>query len=294
MPEAEMSQDEQEWILPLFLAEYNAQHKTSFEFKHKCEHPDRSCDYYFRSPKDGELKTQWTKAGTYDKENGNERVFLKQEHTVIRALKEAVKSRDHRGYKVDITLQRVPNSEAETRQLVNCVMFLLNEKTPCEPDPNLTLCYEFDRTDMEKLATLQVDRLAIYRIADSDSPTGIVCSSALAEAAPAGEKRAQDALVKKIKRYGSSGHDLVIVIHFDFEPYMKDEIEKLKADLANETLVFKEIWTFCEWTSTCNIAKAQLVWQSRRSTPLEASLNRRSKSSLLSIVFQPAHFIFKL
>jgi len=259
MPEAEMSQDEQEWILPLFLAEYNAQHKTSFEFKHKCEHPDRSCDYYFRSPKDGELKTQWTKAGTYDKENGNERVFLKQEHTVIRALKEAVKSRDHRGYKVDITLQRVPNSEAETRQLVNCVMFLLNEKTPCEPDPNLTLCYEFDRFYSKILMMLPVDRLAICRVSDSKLPTTIYCSGPVASS-PAGEKRAQDALVKKIKKYGPSGHDLVLVIHFDFEPYMKDEIEGLRAALTNETLDFKEIWTFCEWTRIGDTAKAHLVW----------------------------------
>ncbi len=250
MPDAELSIAESNRVLNLFLAEYNAYHGTAFKLEHRVNTTDGSCDYEIQSPQQQPLKIQWTRADS----SADERISLKRFQGLTKTLDDQLRATNHRGYCVDLYLGDALQTEVQEKQIAAAILFLLQEKAQ-EPDTGLQLCYEFSRCDVEYLSRLptQVERVSIYKLQDPGAPT-VAMVSDRAQALPTADRRAMDAVLKKVHRLGPSITDLVLVIHFDIDSYITDEIEWLKAQLENKPSGFREVWTFCEATSLENVA----------------------------------------
>jgi len=76
---------------------------------------------------------------------------------------------------------------------------------------------------------------------------------------PTTDALARAALDKKISKYRAAAKDLILVIHYDADPFIGKEIDWIKAEVARDPGEFREIWVLRD--TTVPAATARCVYR---------------------------------
>jgi hypothetical protein len=246
---AELPGELSEEILRVFLKAYNARRATKFCLDHKlAESNDSSCDYHFVDPGDGELKIQVTTPhGDEDLRKANARdsyFFGKLDTEIKESGIEGVAA-------VGITLSAtpLPFKRKCLDRLVSELLTVIHSEVlhACQNEARLS---PRDLCDRSKLLGRYFSSLRFKPGGEPAKPPCLILSPYKAILVQDPVTHVGQTYLRKSGRYGSSAHDLILLIYAGTIPYDDDQLKRMVSTLKKETSILREVWTFCAANST--------------------------------------------
>lgn len=240
-------------ILNAFLPVYNDKRSTAFRLEHlKCENKshsgktsDLSCDCFIQDPNGLTLKLQLTRPPMEQADRSQ----IAKELKFHAAMKAAATELCLRGCLVICSYKALPRGKREIEQLARESMRGLASRWESRRRLGNAECdvrnlSELGRTSQRFIYSLKVRDLKL-----GDTAPLFMMEHYLGAFVPSAGIMVLEACLKKMKRYGNSGHDIVLVVHFDLDPYDNDEVSEMIARVNLETLGFQEIWAVSDLSS---------------------------------------------
>jgi hypothetical protein len=246
---AELPGELSEEILRVFLKAYNARRGTKFCLDHKLvKSHDSTCDYHFVDPAGDELKIQVTTPhGDEDFRRANARdsyFFGKLETEIRESGIVGVAS-------IDITLSATPlpfKRKFLDRLVSELLRVISSEALRAQRD--IVRLSQRDFSDCSELLGRYFSSLTVKPGGDPGKPPCVNMGNYVAILMQDPVTHVEQSYVRKSDRYGSSAHDLILLIYAGTIPYDDDQLRRMVSALKKEKANFREVWTFCASDST--------------------------------------------